>query len=382
MSEPLLSVQDLAVSFATEQGPLTAVDGVSFDVPAGRTVALVGESGCGKTVTAHAIMRLLPSPPASVDHGRIVFRGRDLNGLSGRQMRKVRGREIAIVFQDPMTALNPVYSIGSQLVEAIRIHERLSRRQARKRAVDLLERVGFPEPAARFGDFPHELSGGMRQRVMIAMALACSPALVIADEPTTALDMLASAQIRSLLRNLKRDSDLSLLLISHDFGMVSQLADEIVVLYAGQVVEQGSASLLLGTPHHPYTAGLLHSIPPAKPRRRRRRPTPTRLKALRGVVPDPHELPDGCRFANRCPEAMDHCHAEAPPVFEMADGRSVRCFLYQEEEPLPLSSRPPPPPPSGPELDSEPAPESEPLPEPEPEPESEPEPDSESEHAQ
>jgi oligopeptide/dipeptide ABC transporter ATP-binding protein len=333
VSEPLLSVRDLVVRFALEEGELTAVDGISFDVPKGCTVALVGESGCGKTVTAHTIMRLLPTPPARIDGGQVLFEGQDLLCLPLRRMRALRGSRISIVFQDPMTALNPVYSIGSQLREAYRIHQRISRSEAKRRAIELLRRVGFPEPDERFGDYPHELSGGMRQRVLIAMALACRPALLIADEPTTALDQLAATDLVSLLEQLRREFELSMLLISHDITMVAEIADHIVVLYAGQIVESGPAHDVLAHPQHPYTRALLQSIPPRRRHQRRRRKTKRRLPSIQGTVPDPRKLPPGCRFSNRCPEAIDRCDDQAPELLTIENpGREpvlARCLLLE-----------------------------------------------------
>ena len=337
-ADPLLVVRDLVVSFATDDGLLTAVDGISFEIPRGSTVALVGESGCGKSVTAHAIMRLLPTPPARVAAERIALDGLDLQPLPERKMRRVRGDRIAIIFQDPMSSLNPVYSVGAQLVEAFRIHGRASRRQAKAKAIELLARVGFPEPAARFDDYPHELSGGMRQRVMIAMALSCSPELIIADEPTTALDMLAAAQVGALLSDVRRDGGMSLLLISHDLAAVAESADQVIVLYAGRIVEQGPAQSLLAEPNHPYTHGLLRSVPPIRQQRRRRRPTPTRLPSIEGHVPDLSQRPAGCRFADRCEHVHDRCRADEPELYEDQQGTLVRCFLFAEDA-VPLQRR-------------------------------------------
>jgi len=337
-AEPLLSVRDLVVTFTTEEGVLAAVDHVSFDIPDGSTVALVGESGCGKSVTAHAIMQLLPRPPARITAEAIALKGQNLLTLPERKMRRVRGDRIAIIFQDPMSSLNPVYSVGSQLVEAFRIHRRASRREAKPKAIELLARVGFPEPGARFNDYPHELSGGMRQRVMIAMALSCNPELIIADEPTTALDMLAAAQVGALLSDLRRDGGMSLLLISHDLATVAKNADHLVVLYAGQVVEQGPAGPLLSAPRHPYTNGLLRSVPPLRQQRRRRRPTPTRLPAIDGSVPNLREPIVGCRFANRCDQVHDLCQEQQPELYDDGEGALVRCFLFAEDA-VPLSRR-------------------------------------------
>ena len=330
MNTALLEVRDLSVTFDTELGRFAAVDGISFDVPSGTTVALVGESGCGKSVTAHALMRLLPGNTA-VD-GQLKLDGQAILELPERAMRKLRGDAIAIVFQDPMSALNPSYSIGSQLVEAFRIHRGGSRSAARKRAVELLTSVGFPEPEQRFDHYPHELSGGMRQRVLIAMALSCEPKLLIADEPTTALDMVAAAQVTTLLGELQRQSEMSLLLISHDVAMVGQIADRVVVMYAGQVVEQGPAERVLGAPAHPYTRALLESIPPTRTRRRRRRKTPTRLPTIEGSVPEPLERLDGCRFAARCPRVMPHCSETMPSMMRVGDDHHASCFLHEPSE--------------------------------------------------
>ena len=346
--DSLLEVRDLAVSFTSPEGEVIALDGISFDIPRRGTVALVGESGSGKSVTAHAIMRLLPSPPARITSGSIRLDGQDLLTLPERQMRRLRGARIGLVFQDPQSALNPVYSVGSQVAEALRIHGRtipsnptglaklfqplrrllaLFRLEGRREAIELLRRVGFPQPDERFDDFPHQLSGGMRQRVMVAIALSCSPELIIADEPTTALDMLAAAQINALLADLKRHHDLSMLLISHDLASVAEIADQIVVLYAGQIMERGPARELLTNPKHPYTRGLLGSIPPLRKRRRRRRPTPTRLPTIAGGIPDPSQRPRGCRFADRCGEVMDRCRASVPPMVRVGDSE-VRCLLH------------------------------------------------------
>jgi len=326
--EPLLSVRDLAVSFAVaEGGTARVVDGVSFDVPQGKSVALVGESGCGKTVTALSILRLLPVPSASLESGSIVFQGEDLSKLSERAMRRVRGGKIGMVFQEPLTALTPVYSVGTQIVEAIRLHERMSRKAAHRRALDLLHRVGFPRPEERIDSYPHELSGGMRQRVLIAMAIAAGPRLLIADEPTSALDMALRAQIMALLADQSRELGMSLLVITHDLSFVADVADEVVVLYAGTVVETGPVKEVLASPRHPYTQALLRSVPPAgsyRTRGARRAPLPT----IEGSLPDPRSIVSGCRFAPRCPEAVDRCREEAPPLDPTGrTSPSARCFL-------------------------------------------------------
>jgi oligopeptide/dipeptide ABC transporter ATP-binding protein len=327
--EALLSVRDLTVSFATDGGVLRAVDRVSFDVHRGRTVALVGESGCGKSVTAQSILRLVPCPPGRIEGGEIRLEGRSLLDLPEREMRAVRGGRVGMVFQEPMTSLNPVYTVGFQIMEAIRLHRRVSRGEARKLAIEGLARVGFPEPARRVDSYAHELSGGMRQRVLIAMALACSPALLIADEPTTALDTTIQAQILDLLDALKAGSQMSLLLIAHDLAVIAEIADEIVVLYAGVVVERGPARAVLSAPEHPYTQALLRSLPPRTYRVRGQKGR--RLPTIEGAVPDLRRPPPGCRFQDRCPEVVSRCLTDAPDLVISADtGAAVRCFVAEE----------------------------------------------------
>ncbi|AUX48590.1 uncharacterized protein SOCE26_101290 [Sorangium cellulosum] len=333
----LLRVSGLSVAFTADGRVTRALDGVSFSVPRGRTVALVGESGCGKTVTALSILRLLPAPYASVDAGTIELEGRDLLSLTEREMRAVRGGKIGMIFQEPMTSLNPVYTVGAQIAEAIRLHRPMSRGDARLYAVSLLGKVGLPEPDVRAGSYPHELSGGMRQRVMIAMALAPGPSLLIADEPTTALDMTTQAQILDLLERLKAETSMSLLLIAHDLAVVGELADEIVVLYAGTVVEQGPARRVLATPSHPYTRALLRSIPaPGLRPHRVRGEKALRLPTIPGGLPDLRDPPPGCRFADRCEAVFARCRAEAPDLYDVphvphvpprAGRHAARCFL-------------------------------------------------------
>jgi len=323
MSEPLLEVRDLRTQFHTEDGIVRAVDGVSFDLEAGRTLAVVGESGSGKSVTALSILRLLPRPQGRIAGGTIRWRGRDLLALSEDDMRRVRGREIAMVFQEPMTSLNPVFACGDQVAEVLELHERLPRAQARARAVELLRHVGLPDPEQRGREYPHQLSGGMRQRVMIAMALACRPALLIADEPTTALDVTIQAQILDLLERLRRELGMAMLFITHDLGVVAETADRVAVLYAGQVVEQGDVGPLFAAPGHPYTAGLLASRPRLGQRG-------TRLPVIPGGVPDPAHFPQGCRFHPRCPLAIERCRREAPELATRPDGRQVRCWRADE----------------------------------------------------
>ena len=322
MSAPvLLEVRDLRAWFDTGRGPARAVDGVSFDLREGETLALVGESGCGKSVTSLSILRLLPSPPARILAGSAVrLRGEDLIGATEPRMREIRGNEIAMIFQEPMTSLNPVLTIGDQIAEAVRAHQIISRRAARARAVELLERVGLPDPRTAVSEYPHRLSGGMRQRAMIAMALACRPAVLIADEPTTALDVTTQAQILDLLRSLQRETGMALLLITHDLGVASEIADRAAVMYAGQIVEEASVPGIFDAPRHPYTEGLIRSVPdPDRPVRR--------LEPIRGSVPSATDWPDGCRFAPRCPYAWDRCEME-PPALQAA----VRCWLVEEPD--------------------------------------------------
>jgi oligopeptide/dipeptide ABC transporter ATP-binding protein len=334
MPEPLLSIQNLVVRFDTDRGPLRAVDEVSFDVPEGQTVALVGESGSGKSVTALSILRLIASPPGTVERGKILLGGRDLLTLPEREMRKIRGKQVSIVFQEPMTSLNPVYTVGAQIAEVIRLHEEASRAEARARAVEMLKLVGIPSPAERADAYPHELSGGMRQRVLIAMALACRPRLLIADEPTTALDVSVQAQVLELLARRKAESQMSLLFITHDLGVVAEIANEVVVLYAGRVVESAKVEAIFADPRHPYTRGLLASAPPMGSSRRADRPA--RLDAIEGIVPDLAALPAGCRFADRCalrkskPDGYERCTTAEPPLATLTDGRRVRCYYGAE----------------------------------------------------
>ncbi len=290
----LLTVRDLATYFDTEDGLVRAVDGISFRIPRGRTFALVGESGCGKSVTAFSIMQLLPIPPGRIVTGSIELEGRDLLDLTDRQMRDVRGSEISMIFQEPMTSLNPVYTCGNQIVEAIRLHRRTSARQAKSIAVDMLRKVGIPDPGQRFGEYPHQMSGGMRQRIMIAMALACEAKLLIADEPTTALDVTIQAQILDLLNDLQRRAQLSILLITHDLAVVAETAHEVAVMYASKLVEIADAPALFNRPMHPYTHGLFRSLPRLGERK-------DRLDTIAGNVPNPLNFPRGCKFHPRCP---------------------------------------------------------------------------------
>jgi peptide/nickel transport system ATP-binding protein len=324
----LLAVRDLVTSFRTDTGPLRAVDGVSFDVPEGKTVGLVGESGCGKSVTALSILRLIPSPPGRIESGKIELGGKDLLTLRERDMRAVRGNDISMIFQEPMTSLNPVYTVGWQIVEAIRLHQKASRKEARARAVELLRLVGIHSPETSVDTYPHQLSGGQRQRVMIAMALACQPKLLVADEPTTALDVTIQAQILELIGSLQKKLGMSVLLITHDLGVVAEYADYVVVMYAGRVVESAPVAELFAHPRHPYTRGLLESIPRHGTTRKDGRPA--RLPTIEGTVPDLRHLPPGCRFADRCPMKIDACTAREPDLAVPSPGRESRCIRWSE----------------------------------------------------
>jgi peptide/nickel transport system ATP-binding protein len=318
MTEPLLSLRHLVTSFETDEGYFRAVDDVSFDVPPGRTLGIVGESGCGKSVAAMSIMRLIPSPPGLIERGEALFQGRDLFRLPESDMRHLRGNVVSMIFQEPMTSLNPVYKVGTQIVEAIRLHQKVSRRAARARAIELLDLVGIPAPAERIDSYPHTLSGGMRQRAMIAMALACEPRLLIADEPTTALDVTIQSQILDLLRSLQHELGMSIIFISHDLGVMAELAHEIAVMYAGKIVEQAETHALFRAPRHPYTRGLLRSLPSARNRG-------SRLLAIPGIVPDLRVLPTGCRFQDRCDLVSEVCRAEEPPLRAVGSSE-VACF--------------------------------------------------------
>jgi oligopeptide/dipeptide ABC transporter ATP-binding protein len=327
---PLIEVRDLRTQFATDDGIITAVDGVSFTIPRGKTVGLVGESGCGKSVTALSLLQLVP-PPGRVAGGQILYHRKkeaepiDLASLPprGEGMRSIRGNEIAMIFQEPMTSLNPVYTIGDQIGEAISLHQGLNRRHARQQAIEMLDRVGIAAPRQRVDEYPHQLSGGMRQRAMIAMALSCQPVLLIADEPTTALDVTIQAQILDLLRELQgSDAGMAILLISHDLGVIAELADEVVVMYAGRVVERGPVDDLFYEPLHPYTRGLLRSIPVLGSRSRER------LASIPGMVPSLLALPAGCVFRPRCSERMPSCH-ELPSLVEVRPKHKVSCWLHQ-----------------------------------------------------
>jgi peptide/nickel transport system ATP-binding protein len=320
---PLLEVDGLKTHFFTRDGVVRAVDGVSFAVDPGETLAIVGESGCGKSVTSLSILRLIASPPGRIVAGALRFAGRDLLSLSEAEMRAIRGNEIAMIFQEPMTSLNPVLTIGRQISETLRLHRGLSRAAAMERAVAMLRLVNMPEPERRVTQYPHQISGGMRQRVMIAMALACDPRLLIADEPTTALDVTIQAQILDLMRRLKEKTGSAIVLITHDLGVVAEMAQRVVVMYAGRKVEEAPVTKLFATPRHPYTQGLLHSIPHLGSSRGTR---PKRLREIPGLVPSLREAIDGCIFAPRCSYATERCRREYPPLELKSAGHVVACW--------------------------------------------------------
>ena len=325
MAEPLLRVHELRTWFYTDGGIAKAVDGVSFEIGAGETVGLVGESGSGKSVTALSLLRLI-RPPGRIEAGsEIVFEARNLVTLSERDMRAVRGARVSMVFQEPMTALNPVFTVGDQIAEVVRVHKDGSRREAWERAVRMLETVGIPSPAQRAHEYPHQLSGGMRQRVVIAMALVMNPALVIADEPTTALDVTIQAQILELLGGLQRQFGTSVLLITHDLGVVAETVSRVLVMYGGEIVEEAPVGELFARAHHPYTEGLLNAMPRVGQERER-------LETIPGTVPPPTAWPSGCRFHDRCPYAWERCAAEHPPLYQIGAGHASRCHLADEPQ--------------------------------------------------
>jgi oligopeptide/dipeptide ABC transporter ATP-binding protein len=323
VSEAVLSVRRLRTTFPGPKGRIPVVDDSSFDVAAGEVLALVGESGCGKSMTALSLLRLVPRP-GQIEAERLRVCERDVLELPVASMRALRGAQAAMIFQEPMTSLNPVQSAGQQVIEAIRLHENIGRRAARKRVIELFDRVGIPDPSDRVDAFPHQLSGGLKQRVMIAMALALQPRLLIADEPTTALDVTIQAQILELMRDLQRDLGTAILLITHDLGVVNELADRIAVMYAGRIVEVGTRTEVLANPRHPYTQGLLRSIPS-------RTPPGERLQEIPGVVPSPNEWPSGCRFSTRCPLVMPRCREEVPEAVQLSDTRLTCCHVVAEE---------------------------------------------------
>lgn len=319
--DPILRIKDLKVSFQSGKKFVPAVDGISFDLKDGEILGIVGESGSGKSVTSLAAMGLIPSPPGKIENGEIIFEGKDLKNLSEKEWRKIRGNQISMIFQEPMTSLNPLFTIGNQLIEAIRLHTDLSKREAIVRSIELLKLVGIPRAEGILKEHPHQLSGGMRQRVMIAMAMACNPRVLIADEPTTALDVTIQAQILALMRDLNKKTNTTVILITHDLGVVAEICERVIVMYAGQIVEQGDVRTILKNPQHPYTKGLLKSVPDLRGKKER-------LYSIPGTVPTPGTIQKGCRFAARCAEAFAQCQENTPDLFKTEkDGHEVRCFL-------------------------------------------------------
>ena len=322
----LLEVKDLATYFYTLEGVVKAVDGINYDLDEGETLGLVGESGCGKSVSALSIMRLIPWPPGKTVSGEVYFEGEDLLTHKDKDMRRIRGNKIAMVFQEPMTSLNPVLTIGRQLTETLELHMQMDKTSARRRALELIQIVGIPDAERRITQYPHQFSGGMRQRIMIAMALSCSPRLLIADEPTTALDVTIQAQILELMKKLCQDFGAALIIITHNLGVVARYADWVNVMYAGKIIERGTAREIYGNPKHPYTLGLLHSVPRLDEPRRRK------LDPIEGQPPDLIDLPLGCNFRDRCQFAVEKCATEIPPLMDVGDGHSSACWEYERVE--------------------------------------------------
>ncbi|WP_139343335.1 ABC transporter ATP-binding protein [Virgibacillus siamensis] len=323
--EPLLEVKNLHTHFFTKSGVVKAVDGVNFTVNPGETLGIVGESGSGKSITALSILGLIPSPPGKIVDGEINFKGENLFNKSAKEMRKIRGKEIAMVFQDPMTSLNPVFTVEKQMIETILAHEKMTKRQAKGRALELLDLVGIPDPKKRLRNYPHEFSGGMRQRVMIAMALSCNPSLLIADEPTTALDVTIQAQILELFKRMQKELNMAVVMITHDLGVVAEVCDRVMVMYSGKPAEYAGTGHLFDYGKHPYTLGLMNSIPKITAEK-------TKLEAIEGHPPDLRALPKGCSFAPRCKHAMESCLSDDPELREVEDNHYVRCLLYEDSK--------------------------------------------------
>jgi peptide/nickel transport system ATP-binding protein len=324
--EPILQIRDLKVSFQSGKKLVPAVDGISFDLKEGEILGIVGESGSGKSVTSLAAMGLIPSPPGKVEQGEIIFANKDLTKNSENDWRKIRGNQISMIFQEPMTSLNPLFTIGNQLIEAIRLHTQLSKAKAKDRSIELLKLVGIPRAEGIIQEYPHQLSGGMRQRVMIAMAMACNPKVLIADEPTTALDVTIQAQILALMKELNKKTNTSIIFITHDLGVVAEICERVIVMYCGQIVEEGDVRTILKNPKHPYTMGLLKSVPDLRGKKER-------LYSIPGSVPTPGTIHNGCRFVERCQNAFGHCHEELPELYKIEkQGHEVRCFLHASNE--------------------------------------------------
>ena len=322
--EPLLKVRNLKTYFYTEEGVVPAVDGLDFDLMPDETLAIVGESGCGKSVTSLSILQIVATPPGKIIDGEILFKGEDLLKKNEKEMRKIRGNHISMIFQEPLTSLNPVFTIGYQICDILHLHQGMKKAEAREKALEMLKKVKIPSAEAVLDEYPHQLSGGMRQRVMIAMALACNPDILIADEPTTALDVTIQAQIMHLLKDLQKENHTSIILITHDLGVVAQIAKRVMVMYAGLAVEYADVKSIFADPLHPYTSGLLKSIPSPTDKK-------DTLFSIKGSIPRPKDYPAGCRFSPRCPYCMDICSEKAPPLVSLEDGRKVRCWKYAKE---------------------------------------------------
>ncbi len=322
--EPLLKVRNLKTYFYTEEGVVPAVDGLDFDLMPDETLAIVGESGCGKSVTSLSILQIVATPPGKIIDGEILFKGEDLLKKNEKEMRKIRGNHISMIFQEPLTSLNPVFTIGYQICDILHLHQGMKKAEAREKALEMLKKVKIPSAEAVLDEYPHQLSGGMRQRVMIAMALACNPDILIADEPTTALDVTIQAQIMHLLKDLQKENHTSIILITHDLGVVAQIAKRVMVMYAGLAVEYADVKSIFADPLHPYTSGLLKSIPSPTDKK-------DTLFSIKGSIPSPKDYPAGCRFSPRCPYCMDICSEKAPPLVSLEDGRKVRCWKYAKE---------------------------------------------------
>lgn len=318
----ILEIKDLTIHYVTDDEVVKAVNDISITLEEGESLGLVGETGAGKTTTAMGILGLVPNPPGKIIGGEVIYKGKNLLKLSEAEMRKIRGHEISMIFQDPMTALNPVLTVGDQIMEVIRLHQKVSKAEAMKRAMEMMEMVGIE--GGRCNEYPHQFSGGMKQRIVIAIALACNPSLLIADEPTTALDVTIQAQVLDLIDNLKKKFNTSLLLITHDLGVVAEVCDKVAIVYAGRIVEYGNLESIYNNPKHPYTNGLFGSIPDFSKKAHR-------LNPIRGLMPDPSNLPEGCAFAERCPNATDECRKRQPPVVEVEPGHSVRCLMFEKE---------------------------------------------------